>query len=87
VEIHNRRIVDRELSKARSEYARLETEAARTASGADAVDESWKTIHEKAEGHAERYRSYCLYLLARREAMASVELSVEQQVSYALRSA
>jgi hypothetical protein len=86
-EVHNRRIADRELAKARSEHARLETDAARTSSEADAVRESWKTIAEKAEGDAERYRAYCLYLLAQGEAMASAELSLEQQVSYALQLA
>jgi len=86
-EIHNRRIADREVAKARSERARLETEAVRASSVADAVHESWKTVSEKAEGEAERYRAYCLYLLARQEAMAHAELTLEQQVSYALRSA
>jgi hypothetical protein len=85
-EIHNRRIADRELAKARSEHARLETEAARTSSEADAVHESWKTIAEKAEGDAERYRAYCLYLLARQEAIAA-DLTLEQQVSHALQLA
>jgi hypothetical protein len=86
-EIHNRRIADRELVKARSEHGRLETEAASTSSAADAVHESWKAITEKAEGDAERYRAYCLYLLAQREAMAAAELSLEQQVSFALQLA
>jgi hypothetical protein len=86
-EIHNRRIADRDLARARSEHARLETEAARTSAQADAVHESWKAITEKAEGDAERYRAFCLYLLAQREAMASAELTLEQQVSHALQLA
>ena len=86
-EIHLRRIADRKLARARSEHARLETEAAKTSSEADAVHESWKTVNEKAEGDAERYREYCLYLLAQREAIASAELTLEQQVSHALQLA
>jgi hypothetical protein len=86
-EIHNRRIADRELAKARSEHARLETEAAKTSSEADAVHESWKIVNEKAEGDAERYRAYCLYLLSQQEAIASAELTLEQQVSHALQLA
>lgn len=86
-EIHNRRVADREVAKARSEYARLEAEAAKASSEADAVHESWKTVAERAAGEAERYRAYCLYLLAKREAMAYAELTLEQQVSYALQLA
>jgi len=86
-ELHIRRMACRVLAKARSEHARLETEAAKTSSEADAVHESWKTITEKAEGDAERYRAYCLYLLSQREAIASAELTLEQQVSHALQLA
>jgi hypothetical protein len=86
-EIHHRKIADRELARARSEHARLETEAAKTSSEVDAVHESWKTVQEKAEGDAERYRAYCLYLLAYQEATASAELTLEQQVSRALQLA
>ena len=86
-EIRNRRIADRELARARSEHTRLETEAARASSEADAVHEGWKTITQKAEGDAERYRAYCLYLLAKQEAAAAAELTLEQQVSHALQFA
>jgi len=86
-EIHNRWIADRELATARSEHARLETEAAKTSSAVDAVHESWKTITEKAGGTPNGTGRTALYFLANREAPASTGLTLEQQVSHALRLA
>lgn len=86
-ELRNRRIADRELVTSRAESARLETESATASAAADTSREAWRTIREKAEEHAGRYRAYCVYVLLQREAAAAAEETLAQQVANALQSA